>query len=188
MCNLRYVVKYNLSFKSIFPLKGTQAKKNVTRMSEAMFFNNRIKFKNSFWTPDIELAQRLALSGFNGVKNDLILILTLQRIVAPYHIKQNATRGSTNCVCLLVRRLTINNYLSDVIRMWPEADNYHNLITEEPEPWVRAMGQSPSPSPGPPSCVIWTELTLHTEWSPGNKGLWRLRVYPFVENKKSCRN
>lgn len=65
------------------------------------------------------------------MKSDSILILTLQRIVALYHIKQNseAARGSTNCVCLLVRRLTINNYSSDVIRMWPEADNYHNLIT-----------------------------------------------------------
>ena len=77
------------------------------------------QFKILFYAPDIELAQRLALSGLNGVNSDLILILTLQRFVALYHMKQNseAARGSTNCVCLLVRRLTINNYSSDVIRM-----------------------------------------------------------------------
>ena len=147
MCNLRDVVKYNLSLKSIFPLNETQAMNNELIILHAIKLREHtlkwIKFKIRFHTPDIKLAQRLALSGFNGVKSDLILILTLQRIVALYHMEQNseAARGSTNWVCLLVRRLTINNYsVFDVIRMWPEADNYHNLITEpeESKPWVRA--------------------------------------------------
>ena len=44
-----------------------------------------------------------------------------------------------NKLCLSVRRLTVNNYSTDVIRMWPEADNYDNLITRHQEPESEAQ-------------------------------------------------
>ena len=126
------------------------------------------------------------------MKSDLILILTLQRVVALYHMKQNseAARGSTNCVCLLVRRLTINNYSSDVIRMWPEADNYHNLITEpeESEPRVRAP---PLATPCPVSSGA-SLTTLHWRVITGsarlvqiqtNRGIWgQTWFYPLIKS------
>ena len=90
---------------------------------------------------------------FNCVRSDLILI-SLQHcteVSSLYYIHETEFWSSSrfNKLCLSVRRLTVNNYSTDVIRMWPEADNYDNLITRHQEPESEAQEPPLIPHPQP---------------------------------------